>query len=302
VSRRKNKGRALNGLLLLDKPAGESSNRSLQKAKRIFNAAKAGHTGTLDPLATGLLVICFGRATKISDYLLAVDKQYQVVLKLGVSTDSADADGKILEQRDASNVTEAQILQHAETLTGSIEQVPPMYSAVKHQGSRLYELARKGIEVERTPRKVKIFSFEMINYQQSLVTMQVHCSKGTYIRTLVEDLGKLLLCGAHVVELRRTSIGPFTEPKMHTLDELEEFAEQGSSVIDQILIPTDQALMDWPAVTVADEQMKDMRNGHTLQLPNLPDQGLVRIYDTDQLFYGIGRIGEDGRMAPKPLN
>ena len=302
MSRRKNNGRVLNGLLLLDKPAGESSNRSLQKAKRIFNAAKAGHTGTLDPLATGLLVICFGRATKISDYLLAVDKQYQVVLKLGVSTDSADADGEILEQRDASNITDAQILQHAATLTGSIEQIPPMYSALKHQGSRLYELARKGIEVERTPRKVEIFSFELINRQQDLVTMQVHCSKGTYIRTLVEDLGKLLLCGAHVVQLRRTSLGPFTDPKMFSLNELEQLAEQGMADLDQILMPTDKALMDWPAVTVENEQMKDMKNGHALQLPNLPNEGLVRIYDVDQLFYGIGTIGEDGRMAPKPLN
>ena len=301
-TRKKNKGRALNGLLLFDKPAGESSNRVLQKVKHLFNAAKAGHTGTLDPLATGLLVICFGRTTKIADYLLAVDKQYRVVLKLGVTTDSADADGEILEQRDASDVTQEQILQHAASLTGSIEQVPPMYSALKHQGSRLYELARKGIEVERAARQVEIHSFDLIKYQQDLVTMQVHCSKGTYIRTLVEDLGKLLSCGAHVVELRRTSLGPFTDPKMYCISELEQLAEKGLPELDQTLLPTDHALQGWPTVSVPEGQMVDMQNGHALQLPNLPAEGLVRIYDANQQFYGIGKIRADGKMAPKPLN
>jgi tRNA pseudouridine55 synthase len=301
VARRKNKGRVLNGILLFDKPTGESSNRVLQKVKRIFNAAKAGHTGTLDPLATGLLVICFGRTTKIADYLLTVDKQYRVVLKLGVTTDTADADGEILEQRDAFSVTEAQILQHAASLSGNIEQIPPMYSALKHQGSRLYELARKGLEVERAPRKVEIHSFDLIKRQQDLVTMQVHCSKGTYIRTLVEDLGELLSCGAHVVELRRTSLGPFPDPKMHSISELEQLAEVGLSELDQTLLPTDHALQGWPAVSVAENQMVDMRNGHALEVPNLPAEGLVRIYDPDQQFYGIGKIREDGKMAPKPL-
>lgn len=302
MASRKHKGRALNGLLLFDKPTGESSNRVLQKVKHLFNAAKAGHTGTLDPLATGLLVICFGRTTKIADYLLAVDKQYRVVLKLGVTTDSADADGKILEQRDPSSVTEAQILQHAASLSGRIEQIPPMYSALKHQGSRLYELARKGVEVERAPRKVEIHNFELIERQQDLVTMQVHCSKGTYIRTLVEDLGELLSCGAHVVQLRRTSLGPFTDPKMYSISELEQLAEKGLSELDQVVLPTDYALQDWPAVSVEEDQMVGMQNGHALIVPNLPAEGLVRIYDADQQFYGIGKIREDGKMAPKPLN
>ena len=299
---KKNKGRALNGLLLFDKPKGESSNRSLQRVIRIFNAVKAGHTGTLDPLATGLLVICFGRATKISDYLLAVDKQYQVTLKLGVTTDSGDADGEILGQRDASTITKDQILQSAAKLTGCIEQIPPMYSALKHQGSRLYKLARKGIEVERAPRKVEIHSFEFIKQRHDLVTMQVHCSKGTYVRTLVEDLGNLLLCGAHVVELRRTSLGPFADPRMHSFEELEQLAEQGWSKLDQIIMPTDQALLCWPAVSIAENLMADLRHGHTLQIPNLPTGSMVRIYDADQQFYGIGKVLHDGRMVPKPLN
>ncbi len=299
---KKTKGRSINGLLLFDKSTGESSNRCLQKVKRIFNVAKAGHTGTLDPLATGLLVICFGRATKISDYLLAVDKQYQVVLKLGEITDTADSDGKVIERRDASKITEAQILQSAAKLTGDIEQVPPMYSALKHQGSRLYELARKGIEVERPPRKVKIHSFELIKHQQERVTMHVHCSKGTYIRTLVEDLGNLLSCGAHVVGLRRVSVGPFVDQKMYALSELEQLAEHGYTELDQVLLPTDQALLGWPAITIADHQMRDMKNGHALEVPNLPAEGAVRIYDSRQEFYGIGTVREDGRMAPKPLN
>lgn len=299
---KKNKGRVINGLLLFDKPTGESSNRSLQKVKRIFNAAKAGHTGTLDPLATGLLVMCFGRATKISDYLLTVDKQYQVVLKLGVMTDSGDSDGDIIEQRDASMITQTQILQNAAKLTGSIEQIPPMYSALKYQGSRLYELARKGIEVERKPRKVNIHSLELIEHKDDLVTMHVHCSKGTYIRTLVEDLGHLLLCGAHVVGLRRISVGPFIDQKMYNYSEIEQLAKQGFSRLDEVLLPTDQALLGWPSVTVADEQMADMRNGHALTVPNLPTEGAVRIYDSNHMFYGIGKVREDGRLAPKPLN
>jgi tRNA pseudouridine55 synthase len=301
VSRRIKKGRSLNGLLLFDKPAGESSNRALQKIKRLYNAAKAGHTGTLDPLATGLLVICFGHATKVSNYLLAADKQYEVVLKLGVSTDTGDADGSILEQRDASMVTKEQILQSAAQLTGSIEQIPPMYSALKHQGSRLYELARKGIEVEREPRNVHIYKFEFIGQRQDLLSMQVHCSKGTYVRTLVEDLGKLLGCGAHVVELRRISLGPFAEMIMHTIDDLVKRAEQGYPGLDEILLPSDYALISWPAVSISEEAMLDVRRGQTIAVANLPADGMVRVYDTDHQFYGIGTMRENGQLLVKCL-
>lgn len=301
MSRRNKKGRSLNGLLLFDKPAGESSNRSLQKIKRLYNANKAGHTGTLDPLATGLLVICFGRATKVSNYLLAIDKQYEVVLKLGVSTDSGDADGEILEQRDASMVTEEQILQSATQLTGSIEQIPPMYSALKHQGTRLYELARKGIEVEREPRNVHIYKFEYIEQHQDLLTMRVHCSKGTYVRTLVEDLGKLLGCGAHVVELRRISLGPFVEAQMHAYDELVKRAEQGYPELDKILLPTDDALLAWPAVFIADKDMLDVRNGKAIAVDNLPVEDMVRVYDENQQFYGIGSVRGGGQLLVKCL-
>ncbi|MGH1536801.1 MAG: tRNA pseudouridine(55) synthase TruB [Gammaproteobacteria bacterium] len=302
MSRRRNKGRPLSGLLLLDKPTGESSNRSLQKVKRIFNAAKAGHTGTLDPLATGLLVICFGRATKISDYLLVADKKYEVVLKLGVTTDSGDADGEIIEQRRTADITKEQILQGIKKLTGCIKQIPPMYSALKHQGSRLYELARKGIEVEREPREVEIHSYDFVEQRQDLVTLRVHCSKGTYVRTLVEDLGKFLGCGAHVVQLRRTSLGPFVDMRMYTIEELEQRAGQSLSNLDEVLLPTDQALMAWPAISIEDELMTDIRNGHAIQVPGQPMSGMVRIYDAEQQFYGIGSIRDDGLLAPKCLN
>ncbi len=302
MSRRRNKGRPLSGLLLLDKPTGESSNRSLQKVKRIFNAAKAGHTGTLDPLATGLLVICFGRATKISDYLLVADKKYEEVLKLGVTTDSGDADGEIIEQRSTADITKEQILQGIKKLTGCIKQIPPMYSALKHQGSRLYELARKGIEVEREPREVEIHSYDFVEQRQDLVTLRVHCSKGTYVRTLVEDLGKFLGCGAHVVQLRRTSLGPFVDMRMYTIEELEQRAGQSLSNLDEVLLPTDQALMAWPAISIEDELMTDIRNGHAIQVPGQPMSGMVRIYDAEQQFYGIGSIRDDGLLAPKCLN
>ena len=266
MARRKNNARAINGLLLFDKATGESSNRVLQKVKRIYQANKAGHTGTLDPLATGLLVICFGRATKISDYLLTADKQYQVTLQLGVTTTSGDSDGEVLEQKDASFIQQAQIQQQAKKLTGDIEQIPPMHSALKHQGKRLYELARKGEQVERAARKVKIHQFELIEQQQDRVKMQVHCSKGTYVRTLVEDLGVLLNCGAHVVELRRTSLGSFISPSMVTLSDLDNLAGEDFSQLDQLLLPIEKALQEWPVIQVTPQQMLDIQHGRSCLL------------------------------------
>ena len=302
MSKRQSKGRTLNGLLLLDKSSGKSSNRALQKVKRIYNAAKAGHTGTLDPLATGLLVICFGRATKISEFLLSADKRYEVTFKLGVTTTSGDADGQILAQQDASPITEEQIKSAASTLTGQIEQVPPMVSALKHEGKRLYDLARQGVEVKREPRKVTIYLFELINKQQNIVSMQVHCSKGTYIRTLVEDLGKSLSCGAHVTKLRRTALGPFINPEMHTLQELEQLAEKGEVALDKLLLATDVALKKYPAISIDTTTMLDLQHGRTIQLPNFPKNGRARIYDENMKFYGIASVSETGKLAVKCLS
>lgn len=242
MSKRQKDARALNGLLLLDKPVGITSNLAVQKAKRLFHAAKAGHTGSLDPLATGLLVVCFGRATKISNYLFTADKRYEMLLKLGATTETGDADGKVVAQQDTSSVTDHAIHQNIKHLTGSIEQVPPMFSALKHQGTRLYKLARQGIEVERQPRKIQIYEFFLVRREGELLHMRVHCSKGTYIRALAEDLGQRLGCGAHVVNLRRTSLGPFVNPLLHTFSELEKRAQEIPSSLDEVIVSTDSAL------------------------------------------------------------
>ncbi len=301
MSRRRHKGRTLNGLLLLDKPPSITSNLALQKAKRIFNADKAGHTGSLDPLATGLLVICFGRATKISDFLLTSDKHYSVLLKLGVATDTGDADGYVTSEQDASWVADAQVHHAIKSLTGSMEQTPPMYSALKYQGTRLYQLARRGIEVERPSRVVKVHKLVLIKREADLLCLDVHCSKGTYIRTLVEDLGKCLGCGAHVVELRRTGVGPFVDPELYTLMKLEEIAVAGFSLLDRALLPIDDALQSWPALSFDETMMKEVRNGHPVWVPQSPAQGIVRIYDVNDRFYGVGTVLDDGRIAPKCL-
>ncbi len=301
MTRRKSKGRVLNGLLLFDKSKGESSNRALQKVKRLYHAAKAGHTGTLDPLATGLLVICFGRATKISDFLLTADKQYQVILKLGETTTSGDADGELLTQNDFANVTQAQIKQAALKLIGDIEQIPPMHSALKHQGKRLYELARQGEKVERKARKVTIHQFEFLEQQQNFVIMRVHCSKGTYVRTLVEDLGRLLKCGAHVVELKRTSLGPFTAPKMYTLHDLEALVTEDFSLLDALLLPVESAVQHWPAIDVSAKQMLDIQHGREIHLAELDKGKSARIYGPDKQFYGMARVNEGGKIAIKRL-
>ena len=301
MSRRRRKGRVLNGLLLLDKPSGITSNLALQKVKRIFNANKAGHTGSLDPLATGLLVICFGRATKISNFLLTSDKRYQVQLKLGVTTDTGDADGRVTGEQDASTVTDAQIQQAVQFLTGDVEQVPPMYSALKHQGTRLYRLARQGIEVERASRTVSVYNLEITKRDATHLHVDVHCSKGTYVRTLVEDLGKHLRCGAHVLELRRTGLGPFKKPVMCTLTELEKLADSDLCALDQRLLPIDEALQPWPALSFDESMMEEARNGHPVMMPEPLPSKVVRIYDANDRFYGVGTVLEDGRIMPKCL-
>ena len=302
MSRRRRKGRSLNGLLLLDKPSGITSNQALQKAKNIFNAEKAGHTGSLDPLATGLLVICFGRATKISTLLLDSDKHYRVTLKLGVTTETGDAEGQVKSRQNAVSVTDAEIHQAMTRLTGNIEQVPPMYSALKFRGMRLYQLARKGIEVERPSRSVKVYQFSLTEREENILHMKVSCSKGTYIRTLVEDLGQLLGCGAHVVQLRRIGLGPFVEQKFYKLSKLEEISATGLSLLDELLLPVDEALHSCPALSFDEGMMEKVRNGRPVSVSQLSVQEMVRIYDASGHFFGIGTVMEDRCMAIKRLN
>ena len=300
MARRRNRGRSVNGVLLLDKSAGMTSNKALQQVKHLFNAAKAGHTGSLDPLATGMLPICLGEATKISAFLLDADKRYRASCRLGVTTTTGDADGEVVMTRDCSGVVKKDIERCIPDFSGSISQIPPMYSAVKHQGQRLYALAREGIEVERKPRTVRIHELQLISLNGDIAELEVACSKGTYIRTLVEDMGEVLGCGAHVVQLRRLSVGPF-EGDMVTIDELSAIADSGGfAALDQCLLPIDSGIAHWPDVHLDPDAAFYMRQGQPIQVPHAPTEGWVRIYDKSQ-FLGVGEIQDDGRVAPRKM-
>jgi tRNA pseudouridine55 synthase len=290
--------------VILDKPKGESSNRALQQVKRLFNANKAGHTGSLDPLATGVLPLCLGEATKISQFLLESDKKYRVRIKLGIRTSTGDAEGEIIQQSDDVSVTTDKLNKALQGFRGPIEQVPPMYSAIKQNGVPLYKLARQGKEVERASRKVLIYSNELLEFDGSELEIDVHCSKGTYIRTLADDLGTVLGCGAHVAELRRTQAGVFTEAESVTLDHLQSISEVGEeddySGIDEYLIEMDEAISDLPEVILPDVSAGFIKQGQAVLVRHLPEQGLVRLYQGDQ-FIGIGSILDDGRVAPRRM-
>lgn len=309
MSRRKNKGRNVSGVLLLDKPQGSSSNHALQKVKRLFGAAKAGHTGSLDPLATGMLPICFGEATKISAFLLDSDKRYHLKCQLGVSTTTGDAEGEIIETQDVSNITEQDVKIVLPAFIGEIEQIPPMYSALKHNGERLYKLARQGIEVERKARRVTIYDIAYISLnkedqsgdepQRLILELEVSCSKGTYVRTLVEDIAKKLHCGAHITALRRLSVGPY-DGEMLTIEQLTVLAEQGMDVLDACLQPVDSGVANWPDVRLGSDAAFYVRQGQAVMVPHAPTHGWVRIYDQSH-FLGVGEIQDDGLVAPRRM-
>lgn len=301
MAKRRNKGRIVNGILLLDKPQGLTSNQALQRVKRIYNASKAGHTGSLDPLATGMLPICLGEATKISGYLLDADKRYFARCQLGVRTDSADADGKIIAQKPADGISQADIEAILPAFTGEIAQVPPMHSALKRDGVPLYKLAHQGIEIERQPRNVTIYALQMVNFKGDSLELTVHCSKGTYIRTLVDDIGETLGCGAHITALRRLQVEPFGESELFTIDQLNSAEEQGLSVLDSFLLPVEAGLSDWPAVTLNADSEFYVRQGQSVFLPNCQNRGLVRLDSPEGTLVGIGIINEEGRLAPKRL-
>jgi len=294
------RGRPVSGILLLDKPLGVSSNHALQRVKRLFDARKAGHTGSLDPLADGMLPICLGDATKLSAYLLDADKHYRFRVRLGVTTATGDTEGEVLQTRPVPELTNADIERVLADFEGEIEQLPPMYSALKHKGKRLYELAREGVEVEREPRPITIHALTLGEVQLPEFELLVHCSKGTYVRTLAEDIGERLGCGAHVVALRRTGVGPYTNFPMFTMDRLEETAEQGQGELDRLLLPIDTALGEWPAVTVGADSAFYMKQGQAVLVPKAPTEGWVRVYLGDQ-FLAVGEVQDDGRIAPKRL-
>ena len=300
--RRRSHGRDIQGILLFDKPAGMSSNNALQEVKHLFFARKAGHTGSLDPLATGLLPICFGNATRISGFLLDADKQYDLVCQLGITTTTGDAEGDIVAENDVPELITEQINTILQTrFIGRISQIPPMYSALKHKGQRLYELARKGIEVEREPREVTIHRLELLSIDNAQMKITIHCSKGTYVRTLVEDIGKALGTGAHVTELRRTAVSPFEKPQMYPLKDLEQIKEKDSGELDKLLLPAEAALIDYPDIHLNADSVFYLKQGQPVQVPHAPTSGWVRLYDGKAGFIGMGAIQDDGKVVPKRL-
>ncbi|TOB66150.1 tRNA pseudouridine(55) synthase TruB [Vibrio parahaemolyticus] len=305
---RRRKGRPINGVILLDKPTGISSNDALQKVKRIYFAEKAGHTGALDPLATGMLPICLGEATKFSQFLLDSDKRYRVIAKLGERTNTSDSDGEVVETRPVE-VTLEKLEASIEKFRGESDQVPSMFSALKYQGKPLYEYARKGIEVPRESRKITVYEIVLHRFEGDEVEMEVHCSKGTYIRTIVDDLGEMLGCGAHVTMLRRTAVAKYPYEKMVTLEQLNELLEQAHreeiaprELLDPLLMPMDTAVEDLPEVNLIPELADMVQHGQPVQVLGAPEQGSLRLtMGEERLFIGVGEMNDDGKIAPKRL-
>ena len=285
----------VDGVLLLNKPVGITSNAALQKAKWLLNAKKAGHTGTLDPFADGLLPLCFGEATKFSAYLLDADKHYRAVLQLGVTTTTGDPEGEILATRDA-HVSRAEIEALLPRFTGEIEQIPPMHSALKHQGRPLYEYARAGIEIERPPRQVTIRALELIECDLPRVVLDVQCSAGTYIRTLAQDIGAALGCGAHLTELKRTAAGGFRLDQAHTLTELEAL---DAPLRPSLLLPADCLVAHLPAIQLDAADAGALCRGRSVA-HTTDHQGLVRIYAAPGTFIGLANI-DAGHLIPRRL-
>lgn len=309
MSSRRVKGRPVSGVLVLNKSAGMTSNAALQQAKRLFFAAKAGHTGSLDPLATGVLPLCFGEATKFSQYLLDANKRYRSTFCLGVATETGDADGAVVATADASGLERSQVEAALERFRGEIQQVPSMYSAIKHQGQPLYKLAREGKTVERKARTVQVYSIELLDFRPgnpAEVDVEIHCSKGTYVRTIAEDLGEVLGCGAHVSRLHRTAVGPFVIDDAVSLDELrEERGEQRAEVLDHHLQPVDAALPEMPGMSLPEQSAFYFRQGQPVMDPRVYQIGSegdkVRVFSDAGEFLGVAEITDDGRVAPRRL-
>jgi tRNA pseudouridine55 synthase len=294
--------RRVDGILLLDKPIGLSSNAALQKVRYLLRARKGGHTGSLDPLATGLLPLCFGEATKVSGFLLDADKRYRTTIQLGTTTATGDREGEVLETHAFDHVDRADVGRVLPQFRRDILQVPPMYSALKHQGQRLYHLARSGVEVERPPRAVTIHELTLVDMRPGgLVELDVLCSKGTYIRSLAEDLGRALGVGAHVDALRRTGLGPFDAQRMMTLEQIETLSADDPSALDGALLPSDAALADWPEVHLGKDAAFYFRQGQAVFVPQAPAADWLRVYAPGERFLGMARIESDGRVAPKRL-
>ncbi|MGL5532994.1 MAG: tRNA pseudouridine(55) synthase TruB [Plesiomonas shigelloides] len=308
MSRPRRRGRDVHGILLLDKPQGITSNDALQKVKRLYNANKAGHTGALDPLATGMLPICLGEATKFSQYLLDSDKRYRVIAKLGQRTDTSDSDGEVIQVRPVQ-VTAEQLDEALTHFRGDLQQIPSMYSALKYEGKPLYEYARQGIEVPRESRPITVYELTLIRFEGDEVELEVHCSKGTYIRTIVDDLGERLGCGAHVIYLRRLAVATYPMERMVTLEQVEALLEKAraedispSIELDPLLLPADTAGQHLPQVNMPSVVAGYAKLGQAVQVSGAPASGLVRMTEGDeQIFFGLGEIDDQGRVAPRRM-
>ncbi len=288
----------VSGVLLLDKPSGLSSNAALSRIKSLLNIRKAGHTGSLDPIATGLLPVCLGEATKVAGFFLNADKHYRTRIKLGEATDTGDRDGQITHRRKVA-IQESELTEVLESFIGELEQVPPMYSAVKMNGQPLYKLARRGIEVERSARRVTIYHIELLDFSPDSFEIIIHCSSGFYVRVLAAEIGERLHCGGHVVSLRRLGVGALKIEDSHTLEQIEQI----DSVTDRhrLVKPGDQTLTHLPEINLSFDAAFYLCRGQTVRAVDLPSTGLVRLYEKSVGFLGIGVSLGDGRVAPKRL-
>ena len=294
--------REVQGILLLDKPKGISSNAALQIVKRLFKAKKAGHTGSLDPVASGLLPICFGEATKFSQFLLEADKHYQTTAVLGIRTDTGDIEGNVVSERPVPDLNSVDIETILDRFRGRISQIPSMFSAIKHQGQPLYKLARQGIVIEREARELTIKALKVLELKNNTMRLEIRATKGTYVRTLVEDIGEALGCGAHVVELRRLGSGPYTAEQMLSFEILEHILEQeGIEKLESYLLPVDTSVAFMPDLRVSEATSYYLRQGQPVQIPYAPTSGWVRFSSQNGRFLGVGEILEDGRVAPRRL-
>jgi tRNA pseudouridine55 synthase len=293
--------RPVSGILIVDKPSGETSNRTLQRTRRLFGARKAGHTGTLDPMATGMLPICFGSATRVSGLMLNASKRYRVTARFGSATDTGDANGTVISESICGEPGLNELEAAVASLRGPIRQVPPMYSALRHQGRHLYELARKGQVVEREARLVEILEFEIESRCWPEVTLHVHCSKGTYVRSLVTDLAAALGSVAHVSALRRLAVGPYGEELMRPFETLEAAAEEGCEALDRLLLGIDTALMDRPAVTVSSTAAQVLCQGQRVQVDGMAAAESVRVYAAGGSFIGLGQLAASGELKPAQI-
>ena len=297
MAQRIKKGRDVSGILILDKPLNISSSQAVQRIKRLYGAKKVGHTGSLDPLASGVLPICLGHATKVSQYLLASDKSYQFTMKLGQTTTTGDVEGDVLTERAVPAIDLEKITRLLSQYCGDIQQVPPMYSALKHNGQRLYKLARAGEVVERPARDVTIKSLKLLSANTNSLTIEVCCTKGTYVRTLAEDLGESLGCGAHVTFLRRIKTGPFELARSLTFEQLEKHAGTFNS-LDALMLDIDVALLDYPVVKCSEEDKADLCMGRAVAHDGLPNHSLMRLNDPSGKIFGLGKWSQSNLLAP----